>query len=157
VYLSVRGSAGAAEDPYRELQLALYRLRPDAGAIVTGMFPWACRLAALGGGMPAMFDEQVRHLGPRIEHLRLEDGELSSASVKLLRRGANAFLLGQDAVCLGFDSDRAVLNAELFEKCVQAYVLARLTGLPMRPIPFYVRHVAAKRLRDEQRRAAARI
>jgi ribulose-5-phosphate 4-epimerase/fuculose-1-phosphate aldolase len=155
VHLSVLNSAGSVEDLHRALHVAIYRLRPDVGAIITGRFPWGCRLAAFGEGMPAMFDEQVRHLGSRIDHLHAQGGELTSASVNLLRRGGNAFLIGQDAVCFGFDSDRAVLNAELFEKCVQAYVLARLTGLPMRPIPFYVRHIAAKRLRDEQKRTAS--
>jgi ribulose-5-phosphate 4-epimerase/fuculose-1-phosphate aldolase len=151
VYLSVRDSVA---DLHRALHVAIYRMRPDVGAVITGRFPWACKLSAFSDGMPAMFDEQVRHLGVRIDHLYLEGGELSSASVKRLRRGGNAFLVGQDAVCLGFDVDRAILNAELFEKCVQAYILARLTGLPMRPIPFYVRHIAAKRLRNEQKRAS---
>jgi ribulose-5-phosphate 4-epimerase/fuculose-1-phosphate aldolase len=156
VHLSLRHNVESVEDLHLALHVAIYRLRPDVGAIITGRFPWACKLSAFSDGMPAMFDEQVRHLGPRIGHLCLDGGELSAASVKLLRRGGNAFLLGQDAVCLGFDSNRAILNTELFEKCAQAYVLARLTGLPMRPIPSYIRHIAARRLRDEQKRAASR-
>jgi ribulose-5-phosphate 4-epimerase/fuculose-1-phosphate aldolase len=155
VHLSVRDSVGSVEDRYRALHVAIYRLRPDVGAIITGHFPWACRLAALGGGMPAMFDEQVRHLGPRVDDLYLDRGELTSSSAKRLRRGGNAFLLGADAVCFGFDIHRAVLNAELFEKSVQAYVLARLSGVPIRTIPFYVRYIAAKRLRDERHGAAS--
>jgi len=154
VHLSVRDSAGSVEDVHRALHVAIYRVRPDVGAIITGHFPWACRLAALGGGMPAMFDEQVRHLGKRVDDLYLDRGELTCPSVKLLRRGGNAFLLGVDAVCLGFDIHRAILNAELFEKSVQAYVLASLSGVPIRTIPFYVRHIAARRLRYEQKRAA---
>jgi ribulose-5-phosphate 4-epimerase/fuculose-1-phosphate aldolase len=154
VHLSVRDSLASIEDAHRALHVAIYRLRPDVGAIITGHFPWAYNLSAFSDGMPAMFDEQVRHLGLRIDHLYLEGGELGSASVKRLRRGGNAFLVGPDAVCLGFDVHRAVLNAELFEKCVQAYILARLTGLPMRPIPFYVRHLAVRRLRNELKRAS---
>jgi len=58
-------------------------------------------------------------------------------------------------LCLGMTLERLVFNAELLEKCAQAYLLARATGLAVRRIPWLVRLVATGRLRRDQRRAAA--
>lgn len=136
------------------LDAAIYRLRADVGAIVTARLPWASRLGRLSGEMPAVFDEQARYLGARVQRLTLDGCDLSAASAALLRRGAAAFLLGEESVCLGFDKDRAVMNAELLEKCAEAYVLACLTGHPVKRIPLYVRYIACRRLRADETRAA---
>ena len=133
---------------------AIYRLRPDAGAVITARLPWTSRLARLPSQMPAVFDEQVRHLGSRVERLSLNSEEFDTASLSALRRGGNAFLLGEEAVCLGFCKDRVIFNAELLEKCAQAYVLASLCEMPIRPVPSYVRLIAGQRLRADQKRAA---
>ncbi len=52
--------AGEAAAPHA----GVYRLRGDAGAILTARQPWASRLADLPAPMPAVFDEQARQLGP---------------------------------------------------------------------------------------------
>ena len=134
---------------------AVYRLRPDVGAVVASRLPWASRLGMLPGEMPAVFDEQARQLGARVPRITLEGRELSAASAAVLRRGGNAFLFGQEAVCLGFNRDRAVFNAELLEKCAKAYVLASLSGHAVNRIPLYVRYIAGRRLRADERHAAA--
>jgi hypothetical protein len=50
-----------------------------------------------------------------------------------------------------------MLNAELFEKCAKAYVLARATGLPMHTLPWWVCRIANGRLKKDQRRATERF
>jgi hypothetical protein len=56
---------------------------------------------------------------------------------------------------LGVTIDRVVFNAELFEKCAQSFILAHLTGRPIRTIPWLIRWIANGRLRRDQRRATA--
>ncbi len=123
----------------------VYRLRGDAGAILTAPQPWASRLASLAEPMPAVFDEQVRQLGRRV-------GRFSTAA---LVEGANAFLCSGVVLTIGHTAERAVLNAELLEKCAKAYLLASLTGRPIGRIPWLVRHIAVRRLRKDQQRASA--
>jgi hypothetical protein len=136
---------------------ALYRLRPDCGAVVSGRLPWAARLAGLDEEMPAVFDEQARQLGLLVRRIALRGGEFDSASVRAIRAGGNAFLQDGEAVCLGFHHERAIFNAELLEKCAQAYVLARRSGGTIRRVPWYVRYIAARRLKRDRERAAAAL
>ena len=142
------------DEPVVALHAAAYRVRGDAGALLTARLPWASRLAQLPGPMPAVFDEQARQLGARVEPLVTKGSQLDEAGAGVLARGANAFLLGTGVLTIGATPERAVLNAELLEKCAKAYVLARLAGGRIRKIPWLVRYVAAGRLRKDQRRAA---
>lgn len=123
----------------------VYRERPDAGAVITFQTRWTSILARLNVPVPPLFDEQVRHLGDRI----------GGFGLRPLRRGGCGFLLGGDALCIGFEKDRAIFNAELLQKCCQAFVLAYMTAKPMGRIPLYVRFIAARRLAADRRRAAA--
>jgi ribulose-5-phosphate 4-epimerase/fuculose-1-phosphate aldolase len=146
--------AAASDEPAVALHAAAYRVRGDAGALLTARLPWASRLAQLPEPMPAVFDEQVRQLGPRVEPLATERSQLGEAGAAMLARGANAFLLAEEVLAVGFTPERAVLNAELLEKCAKAYLLARLAGGRIRRIPWLVRYVAGGRLRKDRRRAA---
>jgi ribulose-5-phosphate 4-epimerase/fuculose-1-phosphate aldolase len=136
------------------LHAVVYRHRPDVGAILTASLPWASRLASLGGRMPAVFDEQARYLGARVEPLALEGMKMTQAHTAILKRGGNAFLFQQGVICLGCTAARATFNAELLEKCAQAFILASLTGHPTTVIPSFVRYVAVRRLRRDQKRAS---
>jgi ribulose-5-phosphate 4-epimerase/fuculose-1-phosphate aldolase len=123
------------------LHAGIYRMRGDAGAVLTARQPWASRLAQ----MPSVFDEQARQLGPCVERY----------SVATLKTGANAFLMDQGVLVIGFTAERAVLNVELLEKCAKAYLLATLAGGRIATIPWFVRWIAGRRLRRDQRSAAA--
>jgi hypothetical protein len=109
-------------------------------------------LADFGGAMPQVFDEQARHLGPM--------GPPSAgvnAVPAALRQGGNVLLLRGRPVCLGTTALRLALNAELFEKCAKAYVLAVAGSGHVRALPWIVRLVANHRLAKDQRRAATRF
>jgi ribulose-5-phosphate 4-epimerase/fuculose-1-phosphate aldolase len=144
----------AGDEPTAALHAAVYRARGDAGAVLTARLPWASRLSLVPEPMPAVFDEQVRQLGARVERLPAPGSTLGGAGEAILARGANAFLLGEGVLVLGFTPERAVLNAEVLEKCAKAYLLARLAGGPVRTIPWLVRWIAVRRLRKDERRAA---
>jgi len=142
------------DSPLLGLHAAVYRHRPDVGGILTSPLPWGSRLESLGGTMPAVFDEQVRHLGPRVEKLVLQGAGMAESAIARLKRGANVFLIECGVLCLGFTAARAVLNAELLEKCSQAFILASLARRPVRVIPSYVRFIATRRLRQDEKRAS---
>jgi ribulose-5-phosphate 4-epimerase/fuculose-1-phosphate aldolase len=136
------------------LHARLYRLRPDVGAILAGGGVFSTRLHDLGGSMPVAFDEQARHLG-RMAHPApdMTTRELQATFAD----GTNTALVGDLPVCLGTTCQRLVLNAELFEKCAKAYVLAAATGQRVTTLPWWVRTIAIGRLRKDQRQAAERF
>lgn len=134
---------------------AVMTARADVGALLVGGPDWARRLCRLGGGMPGVFDEQIRHLGKQVVHLPagapLRPG-------RLLSSGANGFLHDGRLWCFGMTLDRLVQNVEILDKCAKAYVLAAMTGVRVRRIPWLVRHIANGRLlRDEKAAAAAHL
>jgi len=134
------------------LHAAIYSQREDVGAIAVGGGEFGSCLADFGGSMPGVFDEQVRHLGCM--------GQMADAAkdlVRSLRDGGNALLVRGRPVCMGTTGARLALNAELFEKCAKAYVLAVATGGRVRPLPWIVRTVANRRLMKDERRAAQRF
>lgn len=143
------------------LHAAVLAAREDVCAIAVGGGRFGSMLGAFGGAMPGVFDEQVRHLGlmsPPVamaDDLEGRDGLDGLAAA--LARGGNVLIVGGRPVVLGTTPMRLALNAELFEKCATAYVLAAATGGPVRPLPWIVRHVANGRLLKDERRARERV
>jgi ribulose-5-phosphate 4-epimerase/fuculose-1-phosphate aldolase len=87
----------------------------------------------------------VRHLGRGV-------GRLGPTR---LAGGDNAFVtLDHRVLCLGMTLDRLVFNAELLEKCAKAFVLAHSSGARLTRVPWFVRAIAGRRLRRDQRFAA---
>ena len=152
------GSAAPQRVPWRaaagagELHAAAYAARRDVGAIAAGGAEYGRCLADWGGAMPQVFDEQARHIGP-MGPPAAQMHELARS----LRGGGNALLVRGQPVCMGMTAMRLALNAELFEKCAKAYVLASACGGPVRALPWLVRRVANGRLRKDERRAAERF
>jgi ribulose-5-phosphate 4-epimerase/fuculose-1-phosphate aldolase len=128
---------------------AVYTRRPDVGAIAWGGASYGPCLDNFGGVLPQIFDEQARHLGPMTPALKYIGG-LEQA----LRKGGNVLLMKGMPLCFGVTCTRLALNLELFEKCVKAYILAIATGGAVKPLPWWVRHIANGRLAKDQRRAA---
>jgi hypothetical protein len=148
ISLAVPAMTAAAEQ-----HRLIYLARGDAGALLLNRQPWAAGLRAAGGALPGLFAEQLRHLGARVAHMPTPR-TFEQVRAQLVG-GANAFGIGAQVLCLGMTLERLVLNAELLERCAQAYLLARATGLKVRRISWLVRVLSAARLRRDQRRAAA--
>jgi len=147
--VSASGASGAAA-----LHASIYAERDDVGAIVVGGGPFGEALADVGGALPQVFDEQARHLGT----MRGPVGKLSSAALAdALAAGANSVLVEGVPVCMGTTCQRMVFNAELFEKCAKAYVLAASTGQKVTTLPWLVTRIANGRMRKDERRAAERF
>ena len=138
------------------LHAAVYRLRPDVGAVLTGGGTFTAVLPDFGGAISVGFDEQARHLGRMPEAV-----STATAPVPELRAwladGTNAVMVGRLTACFGTTCQRLVMNAELLEKCAKAYVLATATGQRVGTLPWWVCKIAMGRLRKDQRRAARRF
>lgn len=130
----------------------VFAARPDVCAVVCGGGRFGGLLHAFGGCLPAVFDEQVRHLGRMPAAQSLRPGWHAA-----LAGGANVLLLDGLPLVLGTTATRGVLNAELFEKCAKAGVLAIAAGGAIEPLPWIVRHVANSRLLKDEARARARV
>ncbi|SIS03456.1 Ribulose-5-phosphate 4-epimerase/Fuculose-1-phosphate aldolase [Aquipseudomonas alcaligenes] len=136
-------------DNLSRLHAEVYRLRGDVGAVATLSPRWSLQLGGLGEAMPAVFDEQARHIG------RSWAPATAQQLPALLAAGGNAGLVDGHLLALGVTRNRMLFNAELFEKCAMAYVLARLGGGRVKQVPWWVRLIAGRRLRQDQANAAA--
>lgn len=138
-----------------ELHAAIYQGRGDAGAVAISSPEGARLLAKRGGLLPPLFDEQVRHIGTSTAPL--PDAKWINKDIlkKTFRQGANATLAGEQLLCLGMTCDRVIFNAELYDKCARAYVIARESGGRIERIPLWVRLIANHRLLRNERDAAA--
>jgi len=134
------------------IHIAVYGARADVGAVAVGGGKFGRTLAAFGGRMPALFDEQARHLGVMGEACQTPAG-----LAKALRSGGNAALVAGLPVLLGVTPSRLALNAELFEKCAKAYGLAHAAGGPLHAPAWWARAIAGRRLIKDERRAAQRF
>lgn len=130
---------------------AIYRSREDAGAILIGRTPWSRAVSALGMAVPTLFDEQARHIGKTEDPVHVGRREWA---VEALRGGGNAALYGDQRICVGTTPDRVVFNADLFEKCAKAFVIAHASGHRIHKVPGWVRYIAGGRLKKDQKRAA---
>ena len=157
---------GAMDDGARRIELsgklagtaalhgAIYNLRSDIGAIGACGGPFGHALADVGGVLPPAFDEQARHLGRMRGPVKsIAPSELAAA----LGEGANVVMIQGVPVFMGTTCQRMIFNAELFEKCAKAYVLAASPGHAVTTLPWWVCRIANGRLRKDQRRAALRF
>jgi ribulose-5-phosphate 4-epimerase/fuculose-1-phosphate aldolase len=144
-----------SEEAVAGLHGSIYLERPDVGAAVLSS-PRGVRLLAMSGDvLPPLFDEQVRHIGLAVGSA-LDEGNVSRERIrKAFQRGNNAALLGERLICLGMTCERALFNTELFEKCAQAYAIAKASGIRAGVIPAWVRLIANHRLMRDERKAAA--
>lgn len=133
------------------LHAAIYRSRKDAGAVLIGRTPWSAALSTIGTTIPVLFDEQARHIGASGKPVRVgRQARLLSA----LEGGVNVVIYGDQRVCVGTTPTRVVFNAELFEKCAKAFVVAHASGHRIQKVPRWVRYIARGRMHRDQKRAA---
>lgn len=134
-----------------EVHVSIYEVRPDVGAILIAKSAWSSAVAHIGVAVPSLFDEQARHIGKTHRPVPSEDPTLA---IRALRNGGNVAIYGTRRICLGSTAGRLVLNADLFEKCAKAFVLARSSGARVSVLPWWIRWRWGRRLRRDQIRAA---
>ena len=162
-FVAVKIEPAGASTPFTWTSLAapptglhhrIYLARPDVGAIASGALPWTGALGRLNLSLPAIFDEQVRHLG--LEVSRLKMAATNDTPIAALSSGANAYALDDLSLCLGMGLERLTANIEILEKCAESYVVARSASAHVKRIPWLIRFIAHGRLKKDQKDAAAR-
>ena len=128
----------------------IMRHRTDVGAILIGQTEWSEALSTFDEAMPTLFDEPARHIGPVAKPLSEADQQ---GLIRALQGITNIAIVGRRRICLGFTSERVVFNAELFEKCAKAYVIAKSTGQPFSKVPGWVCKIAGSRLKKDQQKS----
>jgi L-ribulose-5-phosphate 4-epimerase len=135
---------------------AIYQVRPDVNAIVHTHQAYVSALTLIKMPIPALFDEQARFLGRRVDIIPYAPsgtGMLKNTVAKHVKNHNNAFMMqNHGALVFGHDMERAVHNVEILEKCALAYLLAICSERKISRIPLAVREVAFAKLRKDQKK-----
>ena len=141
------------------MHAAVYQSRPDVHAIIHTHQPYASALALINAPIPALFDEQVRFLGRSVDIVSYAPsgtGFLKKNVQKHVKNGNNAFILQNHGVLvLGVDTEQAIHNMALLEKCALTYLLALVTEKKITKIPLLVREVAFSKLKADEKKFAS--
>lgn len=113
------------------LHAALYRARPEAGAVIHAHPPMAGAAAVFGRAIPPILEDQMIYLGGQIEIAP----PASSGSSELVQGALaalgehNACLLGNHgALAVGRDPRSALFNCQYLEKLSQVFLFATWAG-----------------------------
>ena len=136
----------------------VYMARPDVQSIIHTHQPYASALALIKMPIPALFDEQVRFLGRSVDIVPYAPSGtqfLSSKVRKAIKSGNNAFILQNHGVLvLGGDTEKAIHNMALLEKCALTYLLALMTEKKVYKIPLPIREIAFAKLKADEKKFA---
>jgi L-fuculose-phosphate aldolase len=114
------------------LHLAVYRARPDVGAVVHTHSRFATTFAVLGEELPAVH-YLLAHAGRRVRvapYATFGSGELADACVAALAGDRAVLLANHGVVAVGADLERALAAAEAVEEVAELCWRARCLGTP---------------------------
>ena len=131
--------AGPGPRPSGELatHLAVYRARPDVGAVVHTHAPAVSALSVLGLPLPPILDEMAVYFGGAVavaEYGFTGTEALARNVVAALGDRAAVLLSNHGNVCVGRDLDEALHVALTMESTARIYLDALRVGAP-RPLP----------------------
>jgi L-fuculose-phosphate aldolase len=115
------------------LHLAVYRARPDVGAVVHTHSVFATTFAVLGEELPAVH-YLLAHAGRRVRlapYGTYGSGALADACVAALAGDGAVLLANHGVVAVGPDLDRALLVADAVEQVAELCWRARCLGTPV--------------------------
>jgi ribulose-5-phosphate 4-epimerase/fuculose-1-phosphate aldolase len=113
------------------LHMAVYRARPDVGAVIHTHSVYASAYAVAGLPIPPLLDEQVVTLGGAVdvaEYGESASSALAANAVTGLGDRAAVLLRYHGAVGVGADIDEAVAVVELVERVAKIGVLSAIIG-----------------------------
>jgi len=141
------------------MHCGIYQTRGDVNAIVHTHQVYTSALTLIDAEIPALFDEQARFLGRKVEIIPYAPsgtGMLAKKVAKHVGGHNNAFMMkNHGALIFGHDMQRAVHNVEILEKCALAYLLALVSEREVSKIPLAVREIAFAKLRKDQKKIEA--
>jgi L-fuculose-phosphate aldolase len=113
------------------MHAAIYRARPDAGAVIHTHSVYASAFAAAGRPIPVVLDEQVLALGGAVEvaaYASSASEELAEHVVAALGECAAALLRNHGVVGVGANMEEAIAVVELVERVAQIVIAAGAIG-----------------------------
>ncbi len=113
------------------LHMAVYRARPDVGAVIHTHSAYASAYAVAGRPLPAILDEQVVNLGGAVEvaaYGASASEQLADNAVAALGERAAVLLRNHGAVGVGADLEEAIAVVELVERVAKIGVLSAIVG-----------------------------
>jgi L-fuculose-phosphate aldolase len=114
------------------LHMAIYRARPDAGAVIHTHSVYASAFAVAGQAIPAILDEQTLTLGGPVEvadYGASASEDLARNAVVALGDRAAVLLRHHGVAGLGATLEQAVEVVELVERVAQICVASRSLGV----------------------------
>lgn len=126
------GNAEGRWKPSSEWRLhaAIYKARPDVGAVIHHHATWACAVAVARKTIPVLIDEAA-DIGPipTAPYAPSASQELAEAVSHELTKGTNAVLLANHgAVAVGGDLKETLRRALEVERLAKIYIGAELLG-----------------------------
>lgn len=115
------------------MHLAVYKARPDVGAVMHTHSIYASALGVNRIGIPPIIDEMVPFLGGSIEvagSAMPGSDELAENAVKALGEKSAVILANHGPLVTGKNLDRALEAAEMIEHIAKIYVSALSIGKP---------------------------
>lgn len=116
------------------MHLAVYRSRPEVGAMVHTHGPYVTTLSVLRRPLPPIIDEMVLYLGGTIEvteYAFTGTEAVGTNVVRALGDRAGVLLANHGNVCVGRDLAQAMHVALVMESCAQVYLQALALGAPV--------------------------
>jgi L-fuculose-phosphate aldolase len=111
--------------------VAIYRARPDVGAVIHTHSVFASAFAVAGMAIPVVLDEQVLTLGGRVEvatYAPSASQELAEQAIEALEDRAAVLLRHHGVIGVGVDLEEAIGVVELVERVAQIHVSATALG-----------------------------
>jgi L-fuculose-phosphate aldolase len=113
------------------LHLAIYRARPDVGAVIHTHSVHATALAVAGRPLPPVVDEMVVYLGGQVEVADYGfpgSEELAAAAVRALGDRRAALLRNHGLCCVGATPEEALRVCDLTERLAKIFLIAESAG-----------------------------
>jgi L-ribulose-5-phosphate 4-epimerase len=121
------------------MHIAVYKNRPEIGAVVHTHQEYASIFALLNQPIPALFDEVTLDIGEIVDIVSYGlsgSPELVENVTKKLDNGCHCYVMqNHGALSLGTNLKKAWKNAELLEKLAKAYYHALSTGFKVSVLP----------------------
>jgi L-fuculose-phosphate aldolase len=136
-----------------KMHLAIYKARPDVGAVIHTHSVCGCALAVNRMPIPTFIDEMVNMLGGPIDVAEYgipSTDELAVNATKALGEKSAVLIANHGVVVSAKNLEKALENAEILERVAKIYVTALGIGKPvMLPVESVeVQKVAYEYLRD---------
>ena len=120
------------------MHLAIYKARPDVGAIIHSHGIYSTAMSLQGQELPCIIDEFVPYIGGTVkvaEYGEAGSPELAQHAVDALENRNAVFLSNHGNICVGSHLTGALKVLRMVERVAQIYILSRVLGSNPKQLP----------------------